>query len=88
MTDCILETSGLVKEFKGFVAVGGGLGRKAPGPHQFGQPAAGRGIVLDDQDAFSGVHDRFGHHSSVPSPLRARGRPSFPQTSTRQGWRL
>ena len=36
-------------------AVGGRLGGEAPGPHQLGQAAARRGIVLDDQDAFGGM---------------------------------
>ena len=36
-------------------AVGGLVGGKSPGPHQFGQAAAGGGIVLDDQDAFGGM---------------------------------
>ena len=41
-------------------AVGGGLGGESPRPHQLGQPAARRGIVLDDQDAFGGMR-RVGH---------------------------
>ena len=36
-------------------AVGGLIGRKAPGPHQLGQAAACGGIVFDDQDAFGGM---------------------------------
>ena len=33
-------------------AVGGGFGGETPGTHELGQPAPGRGVILDNQDTF------------------------------------